>query len=86
MTGNPSDVRESASGVLDAGGRTGAIDEQRCTVLSLDRTGQHPLIQCFVLGRFSFGMLIDGHLKPLAMPNTSCIVRCRGPIWAVAAW
>ena len=73
---------ESGSGVPRALGRTGALDEQRCTVLALDRTGEHPLIQCFVMGRFSFGTLAGGHLAPMAgLPNTDCVRECRGPMW-----
>ena len=77
---------ESASGVLQAGGRTGTSDYQYCGVVALDRSGQHPLVQCFVLGRFSFGVVAGGHLRRLPYPNTSCIVDCRGPTWAAAAW
>jgi hypothetical protein len=78
---------ESASGVPRALGRTGALDEQRCTVLALDRRGQHPLIQCFVLGRFSFGTLAGGHLAPMAgLPNSYCVRECRGPMWGDATW
>ena len=77
----------SAGGVPRALGRAGALDEQRCTVLALDRTGQHPLIQCFVMGRFSFGTLAGGHLAPMAgLPNTDCVRECRGPMWGDATW
>ncbi|HEV8223496.1 MAG TPA: hypothetical protein VGQ05_24800 [Streptosporangiaceae bacterium] len=78
---------ESASGVLRTYGRTGSLDEQRCMVLALDRTGEHPLIQCFVMGRFSFGTLLDGHLAPMAgLPNSYCVRECRGPMWGDATW
>ena len=78
---------ESASGVLQTYGRTGSLDEQRCTVLALDRTGEHPLIQCFVMGRFSFGTLLGGHLAPMAgLPNSYCVRQCRGPMWGDATW
>jgi hypothetical protein len=78
---------ESASGVPRALGRTGSLDEQRCMVLALDRTGEHPLIQCFVMGRFSFGTLAGGHLAPMAgLPNTYCVRQCRGPLWGSATW
>jgi hypothetical protein len=78
---------ESASGVPRALGRTGSLAEQRCMVLALDRTGEHPLIQCFVMGRFSFGTLIGGHLAPMAgLPNSYCVRQCRGPMWGDATW
>jgi hypothetical protein len=78
---------ESGSGVPRALGRTGSLDEQRCVVLALDRTGQHPLIQCFVMGRFSFGTVAGGHLAPMAgLPNTDCVRECRGPLWGDATW
>jgi hypothetical protein len=78
---------EAASGVLRTYGRTGSLDEQRCTVLALDRTGEHPLIQCFVMGRFSFGTLAGGHLAPMAgLPNSYCVRQCRGPMWGDATW
>ena len=78
---------ESGSGVPRGLGRTGDIAEQRCTVLALDRTGQHPLIQCFVMGRFSFGTLAGGHLAPMpGLPNIYCVRECRGPMWGGATW
>jgi hypothetical protein len=78
---------ESGSGVPRALGRTGSLDEQRCVVLALDRTGQHPLIQCFVMGRFSFGTLAGGRLAPMAgLPNSYCVRECRGPMWGDATW
>ena len=77
---------KSASDVLQAGGRTGPIDYQDCRVVGLDRTGQHPLVQCSALGRISFGIVAGGHLRRLPYPNTSCIAECRGPTWAAAAW
>jgi len=78
---------ESASGVLQTYGRTGTLDEQRCTVLALDRTGEHPLIQCFVMGRFSFGTLAGGRLAPMAgLPSSYCVRQCRGPMWGDATW
>src|SRR5215475_3146082 len=77
----------SARGVLQTYGNAGTRDEQGCTVLSLDPTNQHPLIQYFLLGRFSFGMLASGHLKPLpGIPNIYCVRECRGPRWGTASW
>jgi hypothetical protein len=77
----------SARGVPQTYGNAGTRDEQGCTVLSLDPTGQHPLVRCFLLGRLSFGMLASGHLKPLSgMPNIYCVRECRGPRWGTAAW
>jgi hypothetical protein len=77
----------SARGVPQTYGNAGTLDEQGCRVLSLDPTGQHPLVQCFLLGRFSFGTLASGRLKPLpGIPNIYCVRECRGPMWATAAW
>ncbi len=77
----------SARGVPQKYGNTGTLDEQGCTVLSLDPTGQHPLVRCFLLGRFSFGTLASGRLKPLpGIPNIYCVRECRGPMWGTAAW
>jgi len=77
----------SARGVPQEYGNAGTIDEQGCAVLSLDPTGQHPLVRCFLLGRFSFGALVSGHLKPLpGVPNSYCVRACRGPMWGTAAW
>jgi hypothetical protein len=78
---------ESATGVPGAYNGKGTLADQRCTVLSLDPAGQHPMIQCFVMGRFSFGTLAGGHLLPLSgMPNSNCVRECRGPMWGIAAW
>jgi len=78
---------ESGSGVPRGLGRTGDLAEQRCTVLALDRTGQHPLVQCFVMGRLSFGTLAGGRLAPMAgLPNSYCVRACRGPMWGDATW
>jgi hypothetical protein len=77
----------SRSGVPDKYGSTGDAWESGCTVLSLDATGQHPLVRCFLLGRYGFGMLSGGRLKPL--PGTSniyCVRECRGSMWNAAAW
>jgi hypothetical protein len=77
----------SARGVPRTYGNTGTLDEQGCTVLSLDPAGQHPLVRCFLFGRFSFGMLARGHLQPLpGVPNPDCARDCRGPMWGTAAW
>jgi hypothetical protein len=77
----------SARGVPQTYGNAGTLDEQGCAVLSLDPAGQHPLVQCFLLGRFSFGTLASGHLKPLSgIPNIYCARECRGPTWGTAAW
>jgi len=77
----------SASGVLQTYGNAGTVDEQGCTVLSLDPTGQHPLVQCFLLGRFTLGTLADGRLRPLpGVPNNYCARGCRGLRWGTAAW
>ena len=77
----------SARGVPHTYGNAGAVDEQGCTVLSLDPTGQHPLVQCFLLGRFTFGTLADGHLRPLpGVPNSYCARGCRNPRLGTAAW
>ena len=77
----------SARGVLQTYGSAGTVDEQGCTVLSLDPTGQHPLVQCFLLGRFTFGTLAGGHLRPLpGIPNSYCARGCRGLRWGTAAW
>ena len=35
----------------------GTLAEQGCAVLSLDPTGQRPLVQCFLFGRFAFGTI-----------------------------
>jgi len=77
----------SARGVPQTYGNAGTIDEQGCTVLSLDPTGQHPLVRCFLLGRFTFGTLADGRLRPLpGIPNSYCARGCRGQRWGTAAW
>ena len=77
----------SARGVSQAYGNAGTLNEQGCTVLSLDPIGQHPLVQCFLLGRFSFGLLDSGHLKLLSgIPNIYCARQCRGPMRGTAAW
>jgi hypothetical protein len=77
----------SARGVPQKYGNTGTLDEQGCTVLSLDPAGQHPLARCFLLGRFSFGTLASGRLKPLpGIPDIYCVRECRGPMWGTAAW
>ena len=77
----------SARGVPQKYGNAGTLDEQGCAVLSLDPTGQHPLVRCFLLGRFRFGTLASGHLKPLpGIPNIYCVRECRGPMWGTAAW
>ena len=77
----------SARGVPQTHGNAGTRDQQGCTVLSLDPTGQHPLVRCFLLGRFTFGTLADGHLRPLpGIPNSYCARGCRGERWGTAAW
>jgi hypothetical protein len=77
----------SRSGVLNPYGNAGDTSSQGCAVLSLDSAGQHPLVQCFLLGRFNFGTPVRGRLKSLAgLPNTFCIRECRGPRSANAAW
>jgi len=77
----------SARGVLQTYGNAGTADEQGCAVLSLDPTGQHPLVRCFLLGRFTFGTLAGGHLRPLpGVPNIDCARECRGQQWGTAAW
>jgi hypothetical protein len=77
----------SRSGVLGRYGNTGDAADQGCTVLSVDPAGQHPLVRCFLLGRFDFGTLTSGRFKPLPeMPNTYCRRTCRGPMSATAAW
>jgi hypothetical protein len=71
----------SARGVPQTYDNAGPLNEQGCTVLSLDPTGQHPLVQCFLLGRFNFGTLASGQLKPLSgIPNIYCARECRGPL------
>lgn len=77
----------SKLGVLQTYGNAGDRWEQGCTVLSLDRTGQHPLASCFLLGRFNFGTPANGrlHLLP-GIPGINCRQHCRGPMWATAAW
>jgi len=77
----------SARGFPQKYGNSGTLDEQGCTVLSLDPTGHHPLVRCFLLGRFSFGTLASGHLRPLpGIPNIYCVRECRGPMWGTAGW
>jgi hypothetical protein len=77
----------SARGVPRTYGNTGTLDEQGCTVLSLDPAGQRPLVRCFLFGRFSFGMLARGRLQPLVgVPNPYCARDCRGQTWGTAAW
>ena len=76
----------SARGHTQTYGNAGTLADQGCTVLSLDPTGQHPLVRCFLLGRFTFGTLGSGHLKPLpGIPNIYCTRECRTE-WATAAW
>ena len=78
---------DTARGVPQTYGNAGTIDEQGCTVLSLDPTGQHPLVRCFLFGQFRFGVLAGGQLKPLpGMSNIYCVRQCRGSQWAAAAW
>lgn len=78
---------ESATGVPKVYGRTGPLDSQGCAVLDLDDTGQHPLVQCFVLGRYTFGMVGGGRITPLpGIPNIFCTRACTGPRWGYAAW
>ncbi len=77
----------SARGVPRTYGNAGTLDEQGCTVLSLDPAGQHPLARCFLFGRFSFGMLASGRLASLpGIPNLYCVRECRGQMWGTAAW
>jgi hypothetical protein len=77
----------TARGVPQTYGGAGTIDEQGCTVLSLDPAAQHPLVQCFMLGQFRFGVLASGHLKSLpGVPDEYCTSECRGPRWGTAAW
>jgi hypothetical protein len=77
----------SARGVPQTYGNAGTVGEQGCTVLSLDPTGQHPLVQCFLLGRFTFGTPAGGRLRPLpGIPNSYCARGCRGLRWGTAAW
>ena len=45
----------SAHGHPQTYGNAGTLAEQGCAVLSLDPTGQHPLVQCFLFGRSTFG-------------------------------
>ena len=76
----------SAHGHPQTYGNAGTLAEQGCAVLSLDSTGQHPLVQCFLFGRFTFGTLASGHLKALpGIPNIYCTQECRTE-WATAAW
>jgi hypothetical protein len=77
----------SRSGVPDTYGNAGDAWESGCAVLSLDPAGQHPLVRCFLLGRYSFGTLASGRLKPLpGTPDIYCVRECRGPMSATAAW
>jgi hypothetical protein len=77
----------SKSSVPHTYGNAGDAWEQGCTVLSLDAAGQHPLVRCFLFGRFSFGTLASGRLKPLpGMPNIYCVRECQGPMSATVAW
>lgn len=77
----------SRSGVLNRYGNAGDKAAQGCAVLSLDSAGQHPLVRCFLTGRFNFGTLARSRLKPLAgLANTFCVRECRGPRSANAAW
>ena len=76
----------SAHGHPQTYGNAGTLAEQGCAVLSLDPTGQHPLVQCFLFGRFVFGTIGDGHFKALpGIPNIYCTQECRTE-WATAAW
>lgn len=76
----------SAHGHPQTYGNAGTLADQGCAVLSLDPAGQHPLVQCFLFGRFTFGTLVDGHLKALpGIPNIDCTRECRTE-WATAAW
>jgi len=76
----------SAHGHPQTYGSAGTRAEQGCAVLSLDPAGQHPLVQCFLFGRFAFGTIGNGHFKALpGVPNIYCTQECRTE-WATAAW
>lgn len=80
--------RATARGVPQADGQAGGdVADLGCRVLSLDTAARHPLVQCFLFGRFRFGFLAGGHLRPLpGVPNFYCTQRCRGPMWGTATW
>lgn len=77
---------DSASGIPRPYGQPALIDAEGCTVLSMDSTGQHPLAQCARFGRFTFGVLDGGRLRPLpGLPGNLCVVDCPGTA-PIVAW
>ena len=80
--------RATARGVPQPDGQPGGdVASLGCRVMSVDTAAQHPLVQCYMFGKFRVGYLAGGHLKPLlGVPNFNCIQRCRGPMWGTATW
>lgn len=77
---------DSAAGIPKPYRQPATIDVEGCIVLSLDSTGQHPLAQCARFGRFTFGVLDGGRLKPLpGLPASLCVQDCPGAA-PIVAW